>query len=30
MDNEKEGVYARFTDFKRNVDPEQQRFAYPF
>ena len=29
MDNEKEGVYARFTDFRRNVDPEQQRFAYP-
>jgi len=20
---------ARFTDFRRNVDPEQQRFAYP-
>jgi hypothetical protein len=29
MDNEKEGVYARFTDYRRNVDPEQQRFAYP-
>lgn len=29
MDNEKEGVYARFTDFRRNPDPEQQRFAYP-
>ena len=29
MDNEKEQQYARFTDFKRNVDPEQQRFAYP-
>jgi len=29
MDNEKEGLYARFTDFRRNPDPEQQRFAYP-
>ena len=29
MDNEKEDLYARFTDYKRNPNPEQQRFAYP-
>lgn len=28
-DNEKEALYARFTDYKRNPNPEQQRFAYP-
>lgn len=29
LDNEKERLYARFTDYKRNPDPNQQRFAYP-
>ncbi len=29
MDNEKEALYARWTDFKRNLNPEQQRYAYP-
>lgn len=29
LDNEKEDLYARFTDYKRNPNPEQQRFAYP-
>ena len=29
MDNEKEALYARWTDYKRNLNPEQQRFAYP-
>lgn len=29
MDSEKEALYARFTDFKRNPNPEQQRFTYP-
>jgi len=28
MDNEKEGMYVRFNDYKRNPNPEQQRFAY--
>ncbi len=28
LDNEREQLYARFTDFKRNPNPEQQRFAY--
>jgi hypothetical protein len=28
-DNEKEALYARFNDYKRNPNPEQQRFAYP-
>ena len=28
-DSEKEDLYARFTDYKRNPNPEQQRFAYP-
>jgi hypothetical protein len=28
-DNEKESMYARFNDYKRNLDPNQQRFAYP-
>jgi len=28
MDSEREQTYARFTDFKRNLDPDQQRFAY--
>lgn len=29
MDSEKENLYAKFTDFKRNPNPEEQRFAYP-
>jgi len=29
MDSEKESLYAKFTDFKRNPNPEEQRFAYP-
>ena len=29
MDNEKEQLYARFNDYKRNPNPEQQRYAYP-
>jgi hypothetical protein len=29
MDNEKEQLYAQFTDYKRNPNPEQQRHAYP-
>jgi hypothetical protein len=29
LDSEKERLYAQFTDFKRNVNPDQQRFAYP-
>ena len=29
LDNEREDLYARFTDYKRNPNPEQQRFAYP-
>ncbi len=29
MDSEREALYARFTDFKRNPNPEQQRFTYP-
>jgi hypothetical protein len=29
MDSEKEQLYARFTDYKRNPNPEQQRYAYP-
>jgi tetratricopeptide (TPR) repeat protein len=29
LDNEKEGLYARFNDFRRNPNPEQQRYAYP-
>jgi hypothetical protein len=29
LDNEKEQLYARFTDYKRNPNPEQQRYAYP-
>ena len=28
-DNEREDLYARFTDYKRNPNAEQQRFAYP-
>lgn len=28
-DTEKEALYARFNDYKRNPDPNQQRFAYP-
>ena len=27
-DSEKETMYARYNDFKRNPDPNQQRFAY--
>src|SRR5215471_5342284 len=29
LENEKEALYARFNDYKRNPNPEQQRFAYP-
>src|ERR1041385_9570989 len=29
LDSEKEALYARWTDYKRNPNPEQQRFAYP-
>jgi tetratricopeptide (TPR) repeat protein len=29
LDKEKEDLYARWTDYKRNPNPEQQRFAYP-
>ena len=29
LDSEKEALYARFNDFKRNPNPEQQRYAYP-
>jgi hypothetical protein len=29
MDSEKEQLYARFTDYRRNPNPEQQRYAYP-
>ena len=29
LDSEKEALYARWTDFKRNPNPEQQRYAYP-
>lgn len=29
LDAEKEDLYARFSDYKRNPNPEQQRFAYP-
>jgi hypothetical protein len=29
LDNEKEQLYARFNDYKRNPNPEQQRYAYP-
>jgi hypothetical protein len=28
-DNDKDSLYARFNDYKRNPDPTQQRFAYP-
>ena len=28
-DSEKEALYARFNDYKRNPDPTQQKFAYP-
>jgi hypothetical protein len=28
-DNDREGMYARFNDYKRNPDPNQQRYAYP-
>ena len=28
-DNDKESLYAQWTDYKRNPNPEQQRFAYP-
>jgi len=28
-DNDKESLYARFNDYKRNANPEQQRNAYP-
>ena len=29
LDNDKETLYAQFTDYRRNPNPEQQRFAYP-
>jgi hypothetical protein len=29
LDNDKEGLYALWTDYKRNLNPEQQRYAYP-
>jgi len=29
QDNERESLYAKFNDYKRNPNPEQQRFAYP-
>jgi hypothetical protein len=29
QDNERETLYAKFNDYKRNPNPEQQRFAYP-
>lgn len=29
LDYEKEALYARFNDYKRNPNPEQQRHAYP-
>ncbi len=29
LDAEKETLYARFNDYKRNPNPDQQRFAYP-
>lgn len=28
LDSERESLYARFNDYKRNPNPEQQRFAY--
>src|SRR6266542_2584221 len=28
-DNDKETLYAKWTDYKRNLNPEQQRYAYP-
>jgi hypothetical protein len=29
IDNEREALYAKFNDYKRNPNPEQQRYAYP-
>jgi hypothetical protein len=29
LDDERESLYAKFSDYKRNPNPEQQRFAYP-
>lgn len=29
QDNDREAMYAQFNDYKRNPNPEQQRFAYP-
>jgi hypothetical protein len=29
LDNERETLYAKFNDYKRNPNPEQQRNAYP-
>jgi len=29
IDNDRESLYAKFNDYKRNPNPEQQRFAYP-
>jgi hypothetical protein len=28
-DNDRESLYAQFNDYKRNPNPEQQRYAYP-
>ena len=29
LDDDKEALYAQFNDYKRNPNPEQQRYAYP-
>ena len=29
IDTDRESLYAKFNDYKRNPNPEQQRFAYP-
>src|ERR1041385_6471808 len=29
IDNDRESIYAKFNDYKRNPNPEQRRFAYP-
>src|ERR1051325_553398 len=29
LDNDRESMYAKFNDYKRNPNPEQQRYAYP-
>ena len=30
LDNDRESLYAQWNDSKRNPNPEQQRFAYPY